>query len=406
MPTHLTRSCALFIPLVLLTLLPATVSALEIRVTGTVLTPNGRPAEDAHVIVVAYVVDGISGLRGVHADTDTDDAGEFTLTLDAEGDLLGKQDIVVSAMAEDFGLGWVVTPPTQTANLTIRLNDEVLSIGRVVDEEGQPIEDAEVEATVLQLEPDDRDFTTKTCVSACTDEKGRFEIAGLPRGGRAYLKTKADGYQPAYVPPRQCETLTNETIVLLPATSITGTVTCDGHPVEGVVVVSMASPPTEGGVGFALTDEDGVYTIGNLPPGTYMVYITHLMPTAPRIDKTAVARSGVVCAAGAPATGIDLELIDGATIRGTLRDKATRERVAHGRIKAYVADGTWERGIWEAVTSKDGVFILRLPAGTYRVYGAAPGYRETPDADAQRVTVDDGQNLDRINLAIEAKVDG
>jgi len=137
--------------------------------------------------------------------------------------------------------------------------------GRVVDESGQPLANAQV-----SIEPVEGIRSTGP---TRTDREGTFKVTGLEP-----VPYRVEAFMPAYIsssheeesdPPKQYKVGDSVTFVLTKGGVITGTVTtATGDPVVGITVRAMTSSEM---VRESLTDDRGIYRIYGLPTGTYTV---------------------------------------------------------------------------------------------------------------------------------------
>lgn len=167
-----------------------------------------------------------------------------------------------------------------------------LIIGRVIDETtGTPVVGVTVTIRGASAPP--------TGNTVLVDSQGRFIFSGLPAGAFTLLAQK-NGYVPgAYgrarpggpsqsIELRSDERRTDATIRMWRYGSISGRVVDEaGEPVSGAHVMAFqrtwvagrASLSTSGG--SAPTDDRGMFRLGRLPPGEYVVGITSRLVTYP-----------------------------------------------------------------------------------------------------------------------------
>ena len=368
-------------------------SAGELIITGTVVTPDGKPAAGATVFSRWFFINPPGSFAQAVDEVLSDETGAFTLRLEAEGEPFAQHDLGVGAILDGYGLGWTLVPITQTKGITISVREAATATGTVVDGDGKPV--AGVQVSVSSVMGSARGSALDTSrLRATTDEAGRFEIRGLPRGDTIALLTSAEGYQAAHTERKPAEQLVDEIITLRRATSISGRVTRDGKPVEGIAVLAL-QVPIGGYTSVGSSDAEGVYTVRGLLPGTYAVRI-HWPASAKAVgDRTAVAHPSVKCDIDAPATGIDFELIEGGLVTGTIRNARTNEPLPAASVVAYAARSRFPfAGSWQAAASADGTYSLRLPPGTYSLQGQSSGYQYRIDNTTVReVTAETGRTV-------------
>ena len=198
--------------------------------------------------------------------------------------------------------------------------------GRVVDESGQPLPNAQVSVEPVE--------GTRRTAPTSTDREGIFRITDLEP-----VTYRVHASMPAYIstsdeeesdPPKQYKIGDSITFVLTKGGVITGTVTtATGDPVIGITVRAMTSSEM---VRESATDDRGIYRIYGLPTGTYMVvaggshdyaytgfgaFDTYLPTYAPSSTRDTAAEISV--SAGEEISNVDIRFRGerGRTISGT-----------------------------------------------------------------------------------------
>ncbi|MFY9610372.1 MAG: carboxypeptidase-like regulatory domain-containing protein [Blastocatellia bacterium] len=162
--------------------------------------------------------------------------------------------------------------------------------------------------------------------------------------------------------------------------TITGRVTLDGKPAQGVIVVATGSPSYEGGMveqiikpsgsPKAATDSDGRYRLEGLPAGTY--YIT---PSAPALVNLGADKleTPVTITSDATVERIDFSLTRGGVISGKITDNEGRPVIA-ALVSLKPVGNSYNAGFYSMsmgrmfFTDDRGVYrIFGLPAGRYLV---------------------------------------
>ena len=181
-----------------------------------------------------------------------------------------------------------------------------LVLGRVVDAgSGKPVSGATVAisgSTLPRTPPPPR---------VMTDSQGRFLYRNLPPGSYGFTVTKAGYIDGAYgrrrhdggtqqVEVREGERITDTTVLLWKFGAVTGAVIDEaGQPVVGAQVRAVQKRTVSGrtvlrpqGVSLA-SDDRGVYRVGNLPPGDYVVVLSTPITSVPTsVSDTFQAMSG------------------------------------------------------------------------------------------------------------------
>jgi carboxypeptidase family protein len=250
-----------------------------------------------------------------------------------------------------------VRPPSKQP-LTITLEPGLSLAGWVVDEAGNPIARAVVEAIwqpILPGDPQRRPTGMPVSFYAKTARSGRFEIEGMPRGPIT-LAAEARGFigeehQDLEVPLP--EGSADVEIVLKRGALLTGHITTtEGEPVPGVhVLVGDA-----GGV----SDQEGQYLVEGAPPGLQRVSVFH--PDYPRLETTHRL--------GPELNTLDLQLEAGVEVSGRVVEEQGRP-VPGARITLRSAD----RQEYKAFSASDGGFVFQTVARSrYRLGADREGY--------------------------------
>jgi hypothetical protein len=152
------------------------------------------------------------------------------------------------------------------------------------------------------------------------------------------------------------------------------------------------------GGGNAITDNDGNFTIGQLTPGNYNVNV--LLTGQMDRDWTSVAYDSTPLKEDEKRAGLDIKLIKGGLIQGTVRssDGKPVEGIHVGVYgPARPRSGAWVQG---SMTDKYGKYTFRVPTGKQWVY--LMGYpTDRPAVHEHRVT---GQDIS-VEDGKETKVD-
>ncbi|WP_159888289.1 S-layer homology domain-containing protein [Paenibacillus puerhi] len=149
-----------------------------------------------------------------------------------------------------------VTP--LTGELLVVLKPAVTYQGRIINENGVPVANADVSAS-----------GSAGYAYARTDAEGRYSLKGLGEAGQLYLNVQAVGYVNYSGQQVADGSHTLADITLENDQFIHGKIVDkDGKPLKHVYV--YASKPGSSG-GWARTDQDGYFKIRGLAPGTYSV---------------------------------------------------------------------------------------------------------------------------------------
>ena len=161
--------------------------------------------------------------------------------------------------------------PGGLVELNVELTAAAKLAGVVSDDSGKPIRGAKVRAQPLAI--DGRGYASPDRNEAITDDQGKFELAGLPKGF-AELWCTAQGYfQPESV-GKLYDVPSNLTLKLVRTGGLkVSVVGPDAKPVGGDVHVHVNPPgdPIGKWGGSAQLKPDGTYAFTGVPPGPYWV---------------------------------------------------------------------------------------------------------------------------------------
>jgi protocatechuate 3,4-dioxygenase beta subunit len=180
--------------------------------------------------------------------------------------------------------------------------------GTVVDSHGQPVEDARV--TAESTDPNGRGYSK-------TDERGHFDLGGLPPGSYLLSASREDQTDRHDVPPARVQSGTRNVRLLLPElATLRGRVVLEGEPVAyyGYVLgddpkVSRYETPVP------VRDRDGTFHVGGLLGGTRTVVIVGPTFARKQIDNVQLV-SGQITDLG------DIVVEHGRLLHGHVTDEA------------------------------------------------------------------------------------
>ena len=348
--------------------------------SGRVVNNNGAPVADAEIryAVSFYPLEvntesGYSSYYGPDFFTGTGVDGTFRFELlpsrlkwmpfDSK-EMLSRLNIAVTH--PDHAIWWQEFPFQSTADVEIQLEVPEIISGKVMNEAGEPVQNAEILMNSLSRgDPTLRDpgddldhYAFPQPVK--TDANGEFVLRGLPQGATTSFDVKGPGYakQNRYGVPVGTEGLEFR---LKRESRIEGRLTYagTGAPVKDAMVSLEGIYPTHGW-GQARVDANGNYLLENLTPGTYSLYLEY----GPK-GWTAIAKEFVTVAEGQTVSNVDLTLIPSGFITGRVTDRDANEPIANHTIRLNDAARPEGSQMTDHRTETD-------KTGTYRS-DAAPG---------------------------------
>ncbi|MBL9021120.1 MAG: carboxypeptidase regulatory-like domain-containing protein [Myxococcales bacterium] len=234
-----------------------------------------------------------------------------------------------------------------------------LVTGTVVDGEGRPVDGA---AVTCQDRPN---------LTATTDASGRFELPPDANGCKAIV-TSLD-HDP--LPPVVIEAGKKNRLEVGSPGSIAGVVVDDvGHPVTEytIAVEQFTTPDGERGSARGLREQVkdplGNFELNNLSPGRYVLVATAR-------GKPPTQSSAVEVESGRKSSGVRITLGKGATVSGTVTDRATKQPIAGVRVRLDGVTGAGGGG--STATDDQGHYSLDgVPSGAFSLRFTHPSYLE------------------------------
>ena len=270
-------------------------------------------------------------------------------------------------MHPKHAIGWRNMSPQNAADVEIQLATPGIISGKILNEAGEPIQNAEARIQHLfRGDPmsgeyeGDLGMEPMPVPTVKTDANGEFVLRGLPQGATTNLATQGPGYaqEVHFKVPVGAEGLEYR---LKREGRIEGHLSYAGTdaPVKDAMVALQGIHPTTGW-GQAHVDENGNYFLTNLAPGTYSLYLNY-GPSG----WAAIAKEFITVTEGQTVSNVDLTLIRSGFITGWVTDRDTNEPIANHPIRLNDA----------ARPERSQMTDHRTETGTTGAYGfdAAPG---------------------------------
>lgn len=244
-------------------------------------------------------------------------------------------------------------PPSPNASAT------QLVTGTVVDGDGRPVEGA---AVTCQDKP---------TLTATTDASGRFELPPDASGCKALVTS----LEHDSLPPVVIEAGKKNRLEVGSPGSIAGVVVDDvGHPVTEYVIAVEQFTTSDGERGSArglreqVKDPLGNFELKNLSPGRYVLVATAR-------GKPPTQSSAVEVENGRKTSGVRITLGKGATVSGTVTDRATKQPIAGVRVRLDGVTGAGGGG--SATTDDQGHYSIDgVPSGAFSLRFTHQSYLE------------------------------
>lgn len=307
----------------------------------------------------------------------TGDDGRFdfgSASQESEEEVLG----LVVADKPGMSIGWANWGEDRDPNVAITLTASGVLAGRVVDESGTPVADAQVEIAVMIVLKGDRPHFivwqgSESLLRCRTDAKGTFRFDRIPSDASADFTVRKAGmgtictFDASYdgQGPLQFAAGREDIVIALAAEARIEGLAVDkstGRPVGGVAVMAAQgeSHPFQG-LHPITSQEDGAFAFESLVSGRYKVSLASGRKEPSPWSAEPVE---VDVAAGETARGVRLELTRPGVVDVVLTDSTDDGPIVGANIGLY--DPASQRDYW-ANTNQEGVANFRLPAGEYSV---------------------------------------
>ncbi len=342
--------------------------------TGKAFCQNGNPLGGVEVKLYQLSMD--MSTRTVKMNLlgqgQTNPQGEYSITSDVP---MGSDTQAICGVAKrsDYAFTWAMTMGQQGAPLEFHMSEPQTLAGRVVDEQGKPVAEAQVRLVALVIadekaQPDTEprmmiNFEPMPYFTTTTDAEGKFEIKELPAGssaeilitkpGMGQILTASDDLNPMQgfqykvgqkdISFTMSKGLTLSGIVMdsknKPLADVSLSVTRIGLDID----------PTQKPI---KTDADGQFSVKDLAAGTYRVMVMSDQWLCE--PQTVELKSNI---------GVQLKAKQGTMVRIKAVDPDTQQ----GRegIQMYLNQDN-QPGVG-GKTNSDGVFEKQLLPGHYRV---------------------------------------
>ncbi len=374
--------------------------AKKVTYIGKVIDEQGQPIADAKVSLhqITYGVTASSYDFKLVQEVGTKADGAFSFAMVAGPD--GHRQAIIVAEKQSLAVGWDNWEMQQDKQTDITLCQPKRLSGFVIDENSNPIADAEVSISfALAGQGDDRRYLTNQVapqlLTVKTDASGKFIFERLPadatfefgvkKAGRAAVSTFNNaGYQGGklqFVPGQ-----TDIKLIVPIEARIEGIVVekTSGKPVAGVKLVVLEQQrvlPFD--LRTIVSKEDGTFSMDSLTAGKKVLQI---VPPAEGTADWVAQQVEVTTEAGKTVAGLKIEVGKGGLLEVVVTEAESKKPVE----KASVSVRDLQSNQWSSArTDKNGIAKMRLTPGECQIGGVyKQGY--TSDRRQESVTIEDG----------------
>jgi len=386
----------------------------KMRFSGTVVDSSGKPVAGAVVELYqfgpAFPGAGAEMKAAQTATTPENGTYEFRVPSEATAVFARKP-----GLAPAWASYW--NPQTDVTDEQLVLTLPASISGTVVDDADKPVADALVFITTAYAETPAEGGGTKSAYlstmpardqfSAKTAADGKFRIDGCPTNAAVDLGIKKAGkvlrdLKRQYVSPEtmRCRPGKSEVkLVLDEAGTVEGKVRSQesGQPLAGArISLQRQEPGFSGGTVEPVESQtDGTFRLSEVGPGSYRVHAVFGTNALPELVAETVA---VNVEAGKTTRDVEISATKGGFLQVAVLGKEDRKPVAQVGVNVF-KDG-YAAG---QSTDSNGLVLLRLPPGNYRVNA----YRDNSRSEQASATVEAGAtNHSELEIAQPLKITG
>jgi hypothetical protein len=365
-------------------------------VVGRVLDPQGKPVPNAMTMVYAQTkVPGFTGgfnkrFPSAIGQARSDGSGRFRLDATRTSSSTHSR-IGATAIAFGYGVGWAdLDPDVDQPTAEIALRPEQVIQGRLFDLQGQPAQGVTVTVDamgqVVRRHPltatdglegpifcwaDAKDLPAWP-KPATSDREGRFTVHGVGRDIRAVLVVDDPRFaaQRTAVDTDEASASKPLTLALEPAKSLTGRVTYSdtGKPAAHAQVTALSYKGSAGPnmLGHNIidveVDAEGRFRVPTLSAD--QLSIVAFAPKGQPYRSAGKIFDIFDWPKGAIQHSLELSLVRGIAIRGTVTEEGSGKPVAGAMVDLVSHDTTSEGGQPLSETGHDGSFLLATRPGS------------------------------------------
>lgn len=378
--------------------------------TGSIHGSDNKPIADATVTIVGWTMNTRDPKAEVVAQAKTSNDGKFLIELNGASSKTHGQPVLF-VRKDGFGIAWhKVNFDVPGKTEPIKLIEEGVITGRLVDIEGQPLAGLEIQPTIVVIPKHGRSFEDSEGIghdktfSTTTDSTGRFTIRGISKGQGVYLQIQGnDKIAPQSVAlntgapeqrgeydgtyrdiVRNLKPDEDAIITLAPAQIFEGVVQYADtkESVSNANVTIWSSQEKFGSMIQATgkTNQKGQYRI-SANPGTHFRIQVQALSNTPYLNRDTPSDKPIEWKTGDRFREFDVELLRGVLVRGTVTEKDSKTPIADAYIQ-YVPESSNNKNEsddiltgWQAMerSDKDGNFTMAVLPGPGRILVSTPG---------------------------------
>jgi len=376
--------------------------------SGVVTNEAGETVQDVYVRSISY--NEYMEFSGTEAEGWTDENGLFTLGPIAPQDL-DKVNRVLIFEHPEFAIGWFKTKRAGQAmpqdGIEVNLLSPSVVSGIVTDEQGDPVEDAVVEAMV-QVKSAAQSSVLMMWnlfgMGSKTDTQGQFAFNNIPDKARLHIDVRHSdyahystrfGYTADDYPVRAGQD--DLLITLKPGGFIRGRLVMNGESYEkqGITILVQG----ENGRALSRTDRTGKFETTGLSRGSYT--IKALDDEFEKKGMVTPTLTNVMVEVAQEPTEVELVLEGGLPLTVSVIDEQTNKPANGVRVRA-APQGARNITVADGRTNAQGLCILKVGTGQYVIKAQGWKYGKLHDF-SENITVSQNDKDVIVEIAITTR---
>ncbi|MBT4485221.1 MAG: redoxin domain-containing protein [Candidatus Latescibacteria bacterium] len=375
------------------------------RETGDMITISGKVLHNNNPVSEAQIYFNDFIGRTTEKVTKSDKDGFYSFDVEkarmVDGGYYNSYSAVI-AFKKNIAPGWkMIRNEIAFDDFNIVLNEPIHIRGSVFDTSQNPVSNAEVSIGSLGIEL--REYiviqNALPFLMTKTDKNGHFLLQNIPAGSGGVVVAKKSGFSESheYLGPMGAKEVQ---ITINRGSNIEGNVCYSesGKPARNVKIIAKNASPLYYNY-EVWTDRKGNFKFDNLASDNYTLYA---VVDGDPPEWTAHKIKDVIVKEGETTRGIEINLIKGGLVTGSITDIDTGEPIPDHFVSYNDPDFEHYNRIAYTITNMQGTFIFRLPPGKISIVTSKPNGYIYPEWWEQGTAVDDFQ----IKLDVEVLDDG
>jgi len=331
---------------------------------GRVIDEKGHPVAGAKVMAFETKAKAMGG-REDHELGSVVTGADGRFVFDAR---IGASLVTIVATKEGKCLDWADWYDARAPESVLQLGPAATIEGKIVNEAGEPVAGASVDALLRMETPTVRQMHVPLAggaLKARTDAQGRFRFVNLPEAAIVTFDMSAAGRARALAKGHFIPGQKGLRFVLPPEGRLEGTVVekGTGKPLADVCLWAAGSLTSGVHQASARTDKEGHFSMAGLSGGKYEIEIVGAGRALP---EWLGSQKKVQVETGKVTSGVKIEATRGGTLELVLTDAATSKPIAAAASVTVCPAEDLRIRKW-GFASKDGMARLHLLPGKYVV---------------------------------------